>query len=251
MCAGQPEGRGPRKRRQAGVPVAGGWLQSPQARSAGKPACLAVSAPQLPPPPPAPPCAAPTCFLRSSGSPAPPQAGAGCAGMARSGCLAAASSAGGGAAPHPLVLLIRFTDGSLPLFSFLQVHWGVAAPGAKSANQAAAGSTPGPARSGGARRREEPAAHFWLGRLSGLGAATLPSDTMRFLRQRCGREQDRRSTARQRAGSRHARRRRARAGSQAWAAARCWDRRGAVRRSRGSRPWAPSAQGRLQEPCPR
>lgn len=28
-----------------------------------------------------------------------------------------------------------------------------------------------------------PAAHFWLGRLSGLGADTLPSDTMRFLRQ--------------------------------------------------------------------
>ena len=67
----------------------------------------------------------PTCFLRSSGSPAPPQAGAGCAGMARSGCLAAASSVGAAPPPedpHPLVLLMRFTEGSLPLFSFLHSH---------------------------------------------------------------------------------------------------------------------------------
>lgn len=69
--------------------------------------------------------ALPTCFLRSSGRPAPPQAGAGCAGIARSGCLAAAASSPALVLPeappvaHPLLLPIRLTVGSFPLFSFL------------------------------------------------------------------------------------------------------------------------------------
>ena len=45
--------------------------------------------------------------------------------MARSSCLAAASSVGAAPPledPHPLVLLMRFTEGSLPLFSFLHAH---------------------------------------------------------------------------------------------------------------------------------
>lgn len=61
----------------------------------------------------------PTCFLRSSGKPAPPQAG-GCAAFERSGCLAPPAPSSAAGAPQPLLLLIKFTVGSLPLFSFLQ-----------------------------------------------------------------------------------------------------------------------------------
>lgn len=108
----------------------------------GRPMVCAPTSPSL---------AAPTCFLRSSGRPAPPQAGAGCAGMARSGCLAAAAASSAGAplpAPQPAPLLIKFTVGSLPLFSFLQHVFSAAAAtrierGAQ-AWQAAAAAAAGP-----------------------------------------------------------------------------------------------------------
>jgi hypothetical protein len=98
--------------------------------------------------------------------------------------------------PQPLPLLIRFTVGSLPLFSFLQHTISrsqnrTGTPGlASGAAAAAAAAEPAQgaplswrqARAGGmcmACEQREQAPHFWLGKLRGLGADTLPSETMR------------------------------------------------------------------------